>query len=285
MMYRSAMSAVPPLLRVVTSTRELVVGMHPSEDGDHPLVLARTDAPEIVKAAAPGLVDAIRLVLDPSELAKSGSKVGVGAESVRLTWTGDPPCEVAIHWRAAPGEDPFAAAAAAARERLRLVFEIMLAVEGGAIRVAPGAIPWLADVVRTRKPRSVTPIRARSEHGQLAVRFRVTSGYQPSAEAVGTWYRLHDSGVIERRRDADVDDDGRPDGTNRISADRVAKIAALALQPLQDFGEGVSFEWQVYGVLGTRIAAYACSASPEMGGPGRSAPLLYELGGLTYGIR
>lgn len=285
MTYRSTMSAVAPMLRVVTATRELVVGMHAAADGDHPLVLGRTDGPEIVKVAAPDLVDAIRLVIDPAQLAKSGAKVGVGARAVRLAWNEDPRFEVAIHWQPAPGEDPFAVAAQAARERLRLVFELIFALESGVPRVEPRTIPWLADLVRARQPRSGTPIRARSEYGQLALRFRVTSGHQPSAEAVGTWYRLHDSGVIERRRDADVDDDGRSDGTNRIPVERVASIAALALQPLQDFGEGVSFEWQVYGVLGTRIAAYACSASGDMGGPGQSAPLLYELSGLTYGIR
>lgn len=285
MIYRSAMFAVPPLLHVVTSTRELVVGIHPATDGDHPLVLARTHAPEIVTAASPGLVDAIRIVVAPSELAKSGAKVGVGGESVRLTWSEEPRFEVALHWRHAPGADPFAAAAQAARERLRLVYDLIRAVEGGATRLEPRTIPWLADVVRTRPPRTITPIRVRSELGQLAVRFRVTSGYQPSAEAVGTWYRIHDSGVVERRREADVDDDGRTDGTSQIPVERVARIAALALEPLHDFGEGVSFEWQVYGILGTRIAAYACSASAEMGGPGQSAALLYELSGLTYGIR
>ena len=284
MIYRSAMSAVAPLLRVVTSTRELVVGMHATADGDHPLLLARSGTPEIVKAAAPGLIDAIRLVLDPTQLAKMGAKLGVGAKSVHLAWSEDPRFELAIHWQAAAGEDPFAAAAQAARERLRLVFEIILALENGASRVGPRTIPWLADLVRTRPQRASTPVRAANEHGRLAVRFRVTPGYQPSAEAIGTWYKVYDSGVVERRRHADVDDDGRTDGLRRITAERVTNIAALALAPLQDFGEGVSFEWQVYGTLGTRIAAYACSASAEMGGPGQSAPLLYELSGLTYGF-
>ena len=285
MIYRMAVSDVRALLRFTSSSgsgaRELVVGADALPLGDHRVVLQQAGRAEIAAIAARELIDAVRIVIAPLALQKLGAKVGVGAESARLCWGDDPISDIEIRWPSIEGADPLARAPLAVLERLRLAFDLVAMLERGTSRLSLGAFPWLEEVVRDRRPRTPIPICSTNDHGRLAVRFRVTPVYRPSAEEMGTWYKLYDTGAVERRRGADIDDDGSSDGIGRIEEARARSIAELAVIPLRFDGDDASFEWQVYGALGTRVAEHRCSINADMGGPGTSAALLYELGGIT----
>ena len=286
MIVRTAAEDARLLMRVVLdpSRLELVIGADALPDGDRRILLRRASSADITATAASELVNAIRIVIAPGELAKLGPKVGVGAESARLSWCEDLIFELEVRWKPIEGADPLAGAAHAVRERLRLVFDLVGVLERGTSCLVLGAFPWLEEA--TRPPKRPVPISPTSERGRLAVRFRVSPWYRSMEEDLGTWYKLYDTGIVERRRGATVDDDGTADGGGSILETRARTIGELAKRPLAIRGNDVEYEWQVYGPLGTLVAQHSCSTNSDMGGPGYSVtPLLYELASLTYVCR
>jgi hypothetical protein len=242
------------------------------------LVVSASAAREATHAMSSTAWKRIELALALDKMLGLGARVGVGDASARIAWLTKPAVEVECRWSTAAKPEPLASAPASMRERLTLLFELVEATRRGTVDELVARLP------EPRRDAIVTS----NAHGRLLVRFWVCSAHDASEEDRGTWWKLYDSGVLERRRRANEDDDGDVGEVvpALVDAARAQAIAALARRTLELRGDDTDYAWQAYDEDGRCVGTFRASISHDMGGPGYSvAPLLYDLNVLLLAAR